>query len=156
MSLQKSSDQAVVPPQPPTKMTHALRTGLLVLVGVIIIGIAVFFYQDINIWASAKTEKWQAVFLTNGQVYFGHVQNRMGQYVTLKNIYYLEINKAAQLQESASSQDTTSAQLTLIKLGQELHGPEDAMYINRDQILFIENLKDTSKVVQTILQRGSQ
>ncbi len=38
----------------------------------------------------------------------------------------------------------------LIKLGEEVHGPEDAMIINRDQVLFYENLKPGGKVSQLI------
>ena len=38
----------------------------------------------------------------------------------------------------------------LTKLGGEIHGPEDKMIVNRQQVLFIENLKPDSKVVQLI------
>jgi len=39
---------------------------------------------------------------------------------------------------------------TLVKLGQELHGPEDIMHVNRSQILFYEYLRDDSQLVKTI------
>ena len=42
-------------------------------------------------------------------------------------------------------------EFTLIKLGGELHGPKDQMTINRNQILFIEELKADSKVVTAIV-----
>ena len=38
----------------------------------------------------------------------------------------------------------------LQKLGSELHGPEDQMVINRDQVQFWENLKDDGQVVKAI------
>jgi len=38
----------------------------------------------------------------------------------------------------------------LIKLGNEIHGPADSMIITKDHILFIEQLKDDSKVVRAI------
>ena len=40
--------------------------------------------------------------------------------------------------------------VSLVKLGDELHGPADKMEINRDQILFIEDLKPNSQVVMAI------
>jgi hypothetical protein len=38
----------------------------------------------------------------------------------------------------------------LIKLGNEVHGPEDSMVIERSQVLFFENLKNDGKVVDSI------
>ena len=37
-----------------------------------------------------------------------------------------------------------------VNLYYELHGPEDRMYINREHVLFIEDLQPDSKVVQAI------
>jgi len=37
-----------------------------------------------------------------------------------------------------------------VKLGSEIHGPEDLMIINRAQILFVENLKPSGRVSQAI------
>lgn len=95
---------------------------------------------------TSKDAEWQAVFLTNGQVYFGKFSAGMGQYSTLKNIYYLQVQKAVQPADQAA----TDQKVTLVKLGNELHGPQDEMKVNRDQILFYENLKKDGKVVQAI------
>jgi len=95
---------------------------------------------------NSKDAEWQAVFLTNGQVYFGKFSQGMGQYGTLKNIYYLQVQKAVQ----PADQATQDQKVTLVKLGNELHAPMDEMKINRDQILFYENLKKDGKVVQAI------
>jgi len=96
------------------------------------------------------TKKWQAVFLTNGQVYFGHLNPYFGSYAKLTNIYYLQVTQ--QLQPP----DQPVPDIRLVKLGGELHGPEDVMYIMRDQILFWEYLRDDSRVVQGITQLLSQ
>jgi hypothetical protein len=87
----------------------------------------------------------QAVFLTNGQVYFGHLSGPKDQVVVLKDIYYLKTQNALQ---SGTNPDATK--LSLIKLGEELQGPEDIMYINRDQILFYEDMKESSKINDAI------
>jgi hypothetical protein len=93
---------------------------------------------------------YQAVFLANGQVYFGRLSEPNSQYVTLKDIYYLQVVQQ-QLQGQQYSQQTGQApQISLVKLGNELHGPEDEMKISRSQILFYEDLKPDSQVVKAI------
>lgn len=88
--------------------------------------------------------KWQAVFLANNQVYFGHVQNYNRKYLRLKDVYYLQVAQPLQQgQESAPN-------LNLVKLGRELHGPEDSMFIPKDKVLFWENMKPDSQVVKSI------
>lgn len=98
---------------------------------------------------STSNSGWQAVFVDNGQVYFGHLSGQTGQFATLTDIYYLQVDQQTDLQKG---KDTTAAQpkITLIKLGNELHGPQDKMTINRDHILFIEDMKSDSKVVSSI------
>ncbi|MFZ1458694.1 MAG: hypothetical protein WAT17_02345 [Candidatus Saccharimonadales bacterium] len=95
---------------------------------------------------SISQGKYQALFLTNGQVYFGKIVGLTGDTVTMKDIYYLQQG----VQNQEKKDDAASSQLQLTKLGKELHGPEDAMYIERSQVLFWENLKDDSEVVKNI------
>jgi len=38
----------------------------------------------------------------------------------------------------------------LLKLGNEVHGPEDQMEINREHVVFIEKLKTDGKVAKAI------
>ena len=95
---------------------------------------------------------WQAVFLTNGQVYFGKIDKITDDVVILKDIYYLQV-VTQPLQRSAEEEaanEQPQQRLTLIKLGNELHGPRDEMIINRDQVVLMEDLKDDSRVVQAI------
>jgi len=86
----------------------------------------------------ADKTKWQAVFLTNNQVYFGHLREAKGGYTVLEDVYYLSNSQSGQ-----SSVD-------LIKLGSEVHGPEDQIFIPKEQIMFWENLKSDSQVVRII------
>lgn len=107
--------------------------------------------------------KYQAVFLTNGQVYFGKISAHQGNYVELDDIFYLQVKPVLQQGDNTNSNNNTNAQaqkteLSLVKLGNELHGPLDRMMINRDQIVFIEDLKDDSKVTDAIhrFQQGQK
>lgn len=81
-----------------------------------------------------------AVFLTNNQVYFGRIDKESSEKLWLKNIYYIQPAK-----EGDKADD-----ISLLKLGNELHGPEDMMEINRGQVMFVEKLKDDGKVAKAI------
>ena len=96
---------------------------------------------------------YQAIFLTNGQVYFGKLTNPDSDYVTLTDIYYLQVGPQ-QGSGTAAVPTTTNAQqqISLVKLGNELHGPVDQMHISRAQVLFYEDLKSDGQVVKAILQ----
>jgi hypothetical protein len=99
------------------------------------------------------TTKQQAVFLTNGQVYFGKVSEVNKQYLTLNNIYYLNVNQQVQPnQKDASGNSAANNSISLVKLGCELHGPADQMVINREQVTFWENLKSDGQVSKAISQ----
>jgi hypothetical protein len=102
---------------------------------------------------SPKVEGYQAVFLSNGQVYFGKVTNLERDYAELSDVYYLMRKTPLQTQvpvEGDAAAAAQQSQLTLIKLGNEIHGPKDAMILNQKHILFVENLKDDSKIVAAI------
>ncbi|MBU2566549.1 hypothetical protein KKG46_03240 [Patescibacteria group bacterium] len=89
---------------------------------------------------------YQAVFLTNGQVYFGNITKNTSDEIILENIFYLKMDDSA----ATTSLNKDQSDLQLIKLGKELHGPKDMMYINPDHVVFIEDLTDSSKVVNAI------
>jgi len=99
--------------------------------------------------------KYQAIFLTNGQVYFGKINSHNNTYVELVDIYYLQVKPVLQQGEEGNENTNQNPQeqkteLSLVKLGNELHGPMDRMMINKDQVVFVEDLKDDSKVTDAI------
>ena len=103
-----------------------------------------------NTGLAIDKSKYQAVFFTNGQVYFGKLQASGSDYLKMTDIYYLQTQ--ATDGTSANPQQTSSDanNVQLIKLGDEIHGPEDAMIISKDQVLFYENLKTDGKVAKSI------
>ncbi|MFH1255457.1 MAG: hypothetical protein V1667_03240 [bacterium] len=94
----------------------------------------------------ADFSKYQAVFLSNGQVYFGKAVDANNQTLVLENIYYLRSSGNPQ-----SSEIPENDNFSLVKLGNEIHGPENRMSINLSHVLFVENLKPDSKVVEAIM-----
>jgi hypothetical protein len=133
---------------------------MIIIVVIIILGGLYFVdkYTDVNIFGmesdGVSVTDWQAVFLTNGQVYFGKVASQNNDRVILKNIYYLQVVEVplqrTQTGETATGAAQTQSELSLVKLGNELHGPQDEMTLNTAHILFTEKLKSDSKVVDAI------
>ena len=93
-------------------------------------------------------KKLQAVFLNGGQVYFGNIKDLNNKYLSMKNIYYLRVNQ--QVQPNQSTAANSSNDISLVKLGCELHGPTDSMVINREQVIFWENLKVDGQVAKAV------
>jgi hypothetical protein len=126
---------------------------LLFSLTILAVAIAILMYigKD-NEGSYVKEKSYQAVFLTNGQVYFGQVKDFTKSYVNLQDIYYLN----SQDQTTQSENKDQSAAFSLVKLGCELHGPTDQMIINREQVSFWENLKTDGKVAQAIKQWQGQ
>lgn len=101
--------------------------------------------------SGSNISDYTAVFLTNGQVYFGKVYANSGDVLDLRDIYYLQVNQTLQQDTTKPTPSPTATpSISLIKLGKELHGPNDRMLINRSQILFTESLKNDSQVVTSI------
>ena len=96
------------------------------------------------------TNKYQAVFLDSqdGQVYFGKLEVYNGSLYRLTDIFYVRVEQP--IQPEGADQVQQQANISLAKLGNELHGPEDVMMIRRDKVLYWENLKDDGQVVTAI------
>jgi hypothetical protein len=97
--------------------------------------------------------KMQAVFLNGGQVYFGKINNINSNFLRLSDIYYLRVNQQVQpgQPESQAAND-----ISLVKLGCELHGPTDEMVINGEQVIFWENLKSDGQVAKAVEEYKKQ
>lgn len=95
-------------------------------------------------------EAYQAVFLDNGQVYFGKLRPAGKNFLSLTDIYYL---REGSVQQPGSAEGQKS--LDLVKLGAELHAPKDEMIINRDHVLYYEDLSDGGEVMKLIRKHQS-
>jgi hypothetical protein len=116
---------------------------ILFLIVLLVLGLSLFFAKGMVKSQSVNSDGYQAVFLVNDQVYFGKLSQH-GHWLELREVYYL-----AQPLQTTGANDTQQ-NIQLVKLGSELHGPEDVMYFGKDKVLFWENLKDDSRVVQKI------
>lgn len=140
------------------KLTRIITVLAVVVVAALIIGIILAIVgsnnNDNNKPESnyVETNKLQAVFLNTGQVYFGHIKSLNSNYFVITNIYYLQATSNG----SSSSSSDKSSNVTLVKLGCELHEPYDQMVINSDQVTFWENLQDNGQVAKAVSQFQKQ
>lgn len=86
------------------------------------------------------TTEYQAVFMDNGQVFFGKMEQADSTCPLLRDVYYIG---------RQTSPDGKEARNILVKRGNEWHGPE-YMYINKQHIVVIEPVSATSRVAQLI------
>ena len=110
---------------------------------------ALFFTQwwDFTIPAMGRPQ-YQAVFLTNGQTYFGRYYDRIGAYAKIEDVYYLQQGEAT---DASGTTDTR-----IIRRGRELHEPSSRMLIPKSAILFVEDLTDSSPIAQFMQRDASR
>lgn len=135
--------------RPPMSGMRWASVALLFSVTILVVALVIFLAIGGSKTESQNkyvdTSKMQAVFLNGGQVYFGNIKNINSQYMQMANIYYLRVNQQVQPNGNATNND-----ISLVKLGCELHGPQDTMVINQSQIIFWENLKADGQVAKAV------
>lgn len=169
MEWMKSGDQPQTATQPAghtggSKKSRGMK--LRVVTVALLFGATVILVGVLGLIANSGTKpeskfvdgsKLQAVFLNGGQVYFGNIKDLNEKYVQMNNIYYLRVNQTVQPnQASAAGQQPAQNDISLVKLGCELHGPTDEMQINREQVIFWENLKDDGQVAKAVADYKKQ
>jgi hypothetical protein len=142
----------VAPEKAPTKKKDSLTTRSFLLIVKVLIVLAVLYGGLVVSKYFLKPDQlandYVAVFLANGQVYFGKFDKKNEDELVMKEVYYLQNTNNGLY--SSTSGELPKTGFTLVKLGQEIHGPEDFMYINKSQVLFYEYLRADSQLVETI------
>lgn len=90
----------------------------------------------------AQTSDWYAIKLVNNEMYFGQVADIKADPLAIKNVYYNYQGK---------DETDQSSNLRLVKRGKESYGPSGEMLVVRSQVVYIEPLKNNSKVLEAIL-----
>jgi hypothetical protein len=119
-----------------------------VAIAAVVFVAALFFTQwwDFTIPTLGRAQ-YQAVFLTNGQTYFGRYYDRFGAYAKIEDVYYL--------QDVAGTDATSTQQTRIVRRGHELHDPGGRMLIPKSAILFVEDLTEASPIAQ-FMQRDTR
>lgn len=138
----------------PVKNSSKKRLGWTVGLAFLVLALAVGGW---SVWPSNKSvdagidaSKYQAVFLTNGQIYFGDLYSYNDEYLRLTTGYYPQAKTTDSADIENEESTTATSGIQLIRLGDEVYGPENEIFISKKQILHYENLKPDSKVSQLI------
>lgn len=116
-----------------------LRNVLLWLVVPIILGIVAAGLLDPAVLD--RREHLSAVFLEDGQAYFGHLEeNPFSGTLVLTDVYYFQ----------DARNTTADYSVALVKRGTEIHEPESEMRIRRERVLAIETVSPDSPVARAI------
>ena len=135
------NDQIVIPMAAIRRLFVMIIVIIVLALGILILRTQLFRAGIASLFAPGAAEvidrnAYQAVFLTNGATYFGKLQPQGDDWFLLSDVFYLAQNADGGTQ--------------LIKRGTEPQGPREPMIIPRDQVLFIENMRDESDVANLI------
>ncbi len=144
-----ANEEGAVPEDPAEPQAEPLpepearprRSGRLILAA-LIIGLAILG----NAWmvthprAVSFDQTYQAVLLSNNNVYFGKLQGYGTDNPVLTEVYYVQ---------TVVDPETKQQTNVLTKRGKEWHSP-DRMYINPKQIMIVEPVGPNSRVAELI------
>lgn len=116
--------------------------GILLTVAVFAASFTFVRWWDLTL-PSIGRASYQAVFLANGQVFFGRYYDRIGPYVKVVSPYYIQ-------QTGDTTDPNKPPESRIVRRGDELHGPLPEMLVPRTSVVFVEDLTDGSPVAQFI------
>jgi len=118
--------------------------GTMVFLTLIILGLVVISCRlDVKQkQITSSNDVYRAVFLDNGEVYFGKTYNGGKGYLRLNDVYYFKVGQVID--------ENIQPDVQLMKLGSEIHQPKGFLDINRQHILFIQELSADSKILNLI------
>lgn len=128
--------------------SRLMRLVVFVLV-FLIIGFTVYnlVFKNQTIFKKiSKDQSWYAVKLVNNEIFYGQIKDTKTDPIIMINVYY-----NYDQDKNDKKEITESVNLRLVKRGKETHGPAGTMDLVRSQVLFMEPLKNDSKVLQAIL-----
>jgi hypothetical protein len=128
---------------PRVRLSGPLRRKLAVAIAVFVLAFFVTQWWDFTVPTLGRAQ-YQAVFLANGQTYFGRYYERIGAYAKIEDVYYL--------QQSSSADPSQVSDTKIVRRGSELHAPAPRMYIPKSAVLFVEDLTDGSPIAQFMRQ----
>ncbi len=113
---------------------------ILLALGLLVLAFGFVKWWDFVLTPPIGHAKYQAVFLVNGQTYFGRYFDRLGPYVKVEDAFYI--------QQQPQQQEGQPKELKLVRRGAELHQPGPEMLIPKEAVLFVEDLRADSQVAQ--------
>ncbi len=121
------------------------RLALLAVAAILAVGVGCSNRPDAApVKVKSLDTEYQAVMLTNGQMFFGKLEGLGTPYPVLTDVYYVRVY--------ADRKNPSNTTNTLVKRGQEWHGP-DTMVINAEHIVLVEPVTNGSKIAALIAEQ---
>lgn len=135
-------------PAEPVRPASSTATLIAILVGALLIAAAILAQPWLGRSAGVVTfdKPYQAVLLSNGQVYYGRLEGYGTSHPVMREVYYIQVQANPQTHEQKN---------ILLKRGKEWHSP-DRMYLSPNQIILVEPVGTESKVMDLIKEIRSQ
>jgi len=138
------------------KSVKNTNNGKAILVFTILIFVLVLLFISTSFWQNGTIRNtvqllkfknsYQVIFLNNGQAYFGNITEITNKYIILKDPYFIKV----QQKQIEDEDQTTQPEIKLLSIKDEFHSPKDYMLIEKSGVLFIEELKDSSQIIDII------
>jgi hypothetical protein len=128
---------------PGVRLSGRLGRNLAVALAALVLAFFGTQWWDFTVPTLGRAQ-YQAVFLTNGQTYFGRYYDRIGAYAKIEDVYYL--------QQTANADPSQVPDTKIVRRGSELHEPALRMVVPKSAILFVEDLTDGSPIAQFMRQ----
>src|SRR5438105_2734627 len=134
----------------PLQVTITRRTMGRVLLGILIGGAVgglvwlglVAFGGNGAFGGRVDPNRWQAVFLSNGEVYYGHLVEAGDDFYELREAYFVVQAPAAQKGSPPTQQ--------VRPITQQFQNPEQFMLVSKRFVVKVENLSPDSQVTKAI------
>lgn len=126
------------------------------LIFTILIFILVLIFVGTTFWQNGTVRNmiqsfkfknsYQVVFLTNGKAYFGKITEITNKYIILNNPFYIQVKQ----QKVNTEEQDYQPEMKLVSIKDEFHKPKGYMLIEKSEVIFIEELEDTSQIIDII------
>ncbi len=132
------------------QVTLTWRRIVAALLLVVLVALAGYGLFDLvrpqkSLASGIDRSRFQAVVLSSGVVYFGHLRVKNDDFYELRDAYFIqEVRKAGSAQPER----------TVKPLTDEVHGPENSMLIPRDHLVSVENLRADSPIAKAASGQG--
>ena len=130
--------------------------GRKIFVFAVLIFVLVLIFAGISLWQDGTIrnttqllkykDTYQVAFLTSGQAYFGNITEITDEYIIMENPFSIKVQQTQAGEEGQS----TGSEIKLLSIEDEFYQPKDYMLIEKSAILFIEELNDSSQIIEII------
>ena len=136
----------------PARKTGDYRRAIFTFA--VLIFVLVLFFTGVSLWQDGTVrnamqlinykDSYQVVFLASGQAYFGRIAEITNEYVKLEDAFSIKVQQAPTGEDSTATQ----SEIKLLSIEDEFYQPEGYMLIEKNAVLFIEELKDSSSIIE--------